>query len=91
VIGRPAAGIEPKEEAMKTLTRNKLRDTTQTKMETLTRKAHGADMGDTDVRVTDVRVTDVRVTDVNTGISEVLNMQVGCWRAPVHLWTGPTA
>jgi hypothetical protein len=86
VIGRPAAGIEPKEEAMKTLTRNKLRDTTQTKMETLTRKAHGADMGDTDVRV-----TDVRVTDVNTGISEVLNMRVGCWRAPVHLWTGPTA
>jgi hypothetical protein len=81
VIGRPAAGIEPKEEAMKTLTRNKLRDTTQTKMETLTRKAHGADMGD----------TDVRVTDVNTGISEVLNMRVGCWRAPVHLWTGPTA
>ncbi len=71
---------------MKTLTRNKLRDTTQTKMETLTRKAHGADMGDTDVRV-----TDVRVTDVNTGISEVLNMRVGCWRAPVHLWTGPTA
>ena len=68
---------------MKTLTRNKLRDTTQTKMETLTRKAHGADMGPT--------CTDVRVTDVNTGISEVLNMRVGCWRAPVHLWTGPTA
>jgi hypothetical protein len=70
------------EETMKTLTRNQLRDTTkmetetETETETLTRKADGAD---------------VRVTDVNTGISEVLNMRVGCWRAPVHLWTEPTA
>ena len=39
----------------------------------------------------DSDATDVRVTDVNTGITEVLNMRVGCWRAPVHLWTEPTA
>ena len=45
----------------------------------------------TGVNVTDVRATDVRATDVNTGITEVLNMRVGCWRAPVHVWTEPTA
>lgn len=35
--------------------------------------------------------TDVGVADVSAGIADVVNMRVGCWRAPVHFWTGPTA
>ncbi len=73
---------------MKKLARNQSRDTTKT--EALAREADRKDIGVTDVRVTDARVTDVS-TGISTGISEVLNMRVGCWRAPVHLWTEPTA
>ena len=72
-----------------------------TKTEAAVGEADRTDIRVTDVRVTDVRVTgvnvtdvratDVRATDVNTGITEVLNMRVGCWRAPVHVWTEPTA
>ncbi len=36
-------------------------------------------------------VTDASVTDVGVGIAEILNMRVGCWQAPIHLWTEPTA
>jgi hypothetical protein len=36
-------------------------------------------------------VTDASVTDVGTGIAEILNMRVGCWRAPIDLWTEPRA
>jgi hypothetical protein len=64
------------EETMKRLTRNQLRDATKTKTKTETKTETETDIG---------------VTDVNTGISEVLNMRVGCWKAPVHLWTEPTA
>ncbi len=60
------------------LVRQQLRDTTKTEA------AVQLDTADSDT-------TDIRVTDVNTGIAEVLNMRVGCWRAPVHLWTEPTA
>jgi hypothetical protein len=89
---------------MKMLARNQSRDTTKTGA--VTRDADRTDINVPDVRVPDVRVPDVRVpdvrvpdvrvpdvrvTDVNTGIAEVLNMRVGCWRAPVHLWTEPTA
>jgi hypothetical protein len=89
---------------MKTLDRNRLRRTTKT--EAVVEEGGGTDIGVTDGRVTDVRVTDVRVTDVrvtdvnvtdvratdvNTGITEVLNMRVGCWRAPIYVWTEPTA
>ena len=63
---------------MKTLTGQQLRDATKTTAATQ------QDAADSDER-------GVGVTDVNTGIAEVLNMRVGCWRAPVHLWTEPTA
>ncbi len=35
--------------------------------------------------------TDVGVSHVCAGIAEVLTMRVGCWQAPVHLLTEPTA
>jgi len=63
---------------MKTLARNQLRDTTKTEA------APQEGAADTDA-------TDTGVTIVSAGIAEVLNMRVGCWRAPVHLWTKPTA
>jgi hypothetical protein len=63
---------------MKTLARNQLRDATKTEA------AVQQDTADSDA-------TDVGVTDVCTGIAEVLNMRVGCWRAPVHLTIEPTA
>jgi hypothetical protein len=60
---------------MKTFTTNQLRDTTGTEM--------AAPKGSP--------VTDASVTDVGAGIAEILNMRVGCWRAPIDLWTEPTA
>ena len=60
---------------MKTLTPNELRDTTGTEI--------AAPKGSP--------VTDPSVTDVGAGIAEILNMRVGCWRAPIDLWTEPTA
>ena len=60
---------------MKTLTPNELRDTTETEI--------AAPKG--------LPVTDPAVTDVGAGIAEILNMRVGCWRAPIDLWTEPTA
>jgi hypothetical protein len=63
---------------MKALAGNQLRDTTKT--ETATRE----DAADT-------RETDTGVSTLSAGIAEILNMRVGCWRAPVHPWTNPTA
>jgi len=58
-----------------TLTPNQLRDTTEAEMA----GPNGS------------RVTDASVRDVGAGIAEILNMRVGCWRAPIDLWTEPTA
>jgi hypothetical protein len=63
---------------MKTLARNQLHDTTETEPATVEGTA-------------DSCTTDAGVSEVRAGIAEVLNMRVGCWRAPVHLWTAPTA
>ena len=60
---------------MKTLTTNQLRDTGETEI--------AAPKGSP--------VPDASVTDVGTGIAEILNIRVGCWRAPIGLWTEPTA
>ena len=63
---------------MKTVTRNQLHDSTKPEP--------AAPEGAADSFATDVGVSHVRA-----GIAEVLNMRVGCWRAPVHLGTEPTA
>ena len=63
---------------MKTFDRNQLRDAT---------KAETASQGG----AADTDATDTGVSTVSAGIAEVLNMRVGCWRAPIHLWTEPTA
>lgn len=60
---------------MKTFTPNQLRDTTETEIAGQERSC----------------VTDASVRDVGAGIAEILNMRVGCWRAPIDLWTEPTA
>ena len=60
---------------MKTLTTNQMRDTGETEI--------AASKGSP--------VPDAGVTDVGAGIAEILNMRVGCWRAPIGLWTEPTA
>jgi hypothetical protein len=60
---------------MKTLTPNQLRDTSE--REILAPNGSG--------------VADAIVTDVGTGIAEILSMRVGCWRAPIGIWTQPTA
>ncbi len=60
---------------MKTSTPNQLRDTTGTEI--------AVPKGSP--------VTDASVTEVCTGIAEILDMRVGCWRAPIDLWTEPTA
>ena len=60
---------------MKTLTTNQMRDTGETEI--------AASKG--------LPVPDAGVTDVGAGIAEILNMRVGCWRAPIGLWTEPTA
>lgn len=62
---------------MKTLGSQQLRDTT---------KRTAAVQLDT----ADSEATDLGFINVRAGIAEVLNMRVGCWRAPVHFWTGPT-
>lgn len=36
-------------------------------------------------------VADAGVIDVGAGIADILNMRVGCWRAPIQLWSEPTA
>jgi hypothetical protein len=62
---------------MKALARNQSRDPTKTAAAQLgTSDSHAADVG---------------VVNVNAGIAEVLNVRVGYWRAPVHLWTEPSA
>ena len=64
---------------MKTLTRNQLRDTTKREAAVQLDTAGGS------------RSDRPLVSSMSThGITEVLNMRVGCWRAPVHFWTGPT-
>jgi hypothetical protein len=60
---------------MKTLTPNQRRDNTETEAAAPTASC----------------LTDASVTDVGVGIAEILNMRVGCWRAPVHLWTETAA
>jgi hypothetical protein len=75
---------------MKTLTRNQLRDATKTEAAAAV-QPDKADRDAADCDASDCDAADVGVTDVNTGIAEVFNMRVGCWRAPVHLWTEPTA
>ena len=60
---------------MKTLKTNQLRDTGET--EIAARKGSPA--------------ADAGVTDFGAGIAEIRNMRVGCWRAPIGLWTEPTA
>lgn len=64
---------------METLTGNQLRDQKKTD-----NAAVPQDTADSAAR-------DVGVTTVNAGIAEVLSMRVGCWRAPVHLTTEPSA
>ena len=63
---------------MKTIGSQQLRDTT---------KREAA----VQLETADSEATDLGFIDVHAGIAEVLNMQVGCWRAPVHVWSGPTA
>jgi hypothetical protein len=60
---------------MKTLTTNQLRETNETEI--------AAPKGSA--------VTDASVRDCVAGIAEIRNMRVGCWRAPIDLWTEPTA
>lgn len=60
---------------MKALTPNKLRDASKTEIAA----AKGSP------------VPDASAPDVGAGIAEILNMRVGCWRAPIGLWTEPTA
>ena len=36
-------------------------------------------------------ITDDPVTKGGAGIAEIRNIRVGCWRAPIDLWTEPTA
>jgi hypothetical protein len=63
---------------MKTFDHNQLRDATET--ETATQDG-----------AADIRETDTGVSTLSDGIADILNMRVGCWRAPVHPWTEPTA
>ena len=60
---------------MKTFEPNELRDTTETEI--------AGPEGSC--------VTDAGVREAGAGIAEILNMRVGCWRAPIDLWTEPTA
>jgi hypothetical protein len=60
---------------MKTLTPNPVRDTSE--------KEIAAPKGSP--------VPDAGVTDVGAGIAEILNLRVGCWRAPIGLWSESTA
>lgn len=60
---------------MKTFTPNQLPDTTGTEI--------AAPKGSP--------VTDASVTGAGVGIAEILNMRVGCWRAPIDLRTEQTA
>lgn len=63
---------------MKALAGNQLYDTTKTETAT-----HEGAAG--------THEPDAGVSTVSAGIAEILNMRVGCWRAPVHPWTEPTA
>jgi hypothetical protein len=60
---------------MKTLTTNQLRDTGETEI--------AAPKGSP--------LADASVTDGGAGIAEIRNMRVGCWRAPIGVWSEPTA
>ena len=60
---------------MKTLAHNTLHDATKTETAT---PGGGAE-------------TTAADTSVSAGLVEILSMRVGCWQAPVHLTTVPSA
>jgi hypothetical protein len=80
--------LNPKEETMKTLAGRQLRDSTKAES---TVQPDKADCDAADSEAADSDAADVGVTEVNAGITEILNMRVGCWRAPVHLTIEPSA